>query len=96
MDQLHRWMGHISLGIAKKLISEGFVTGVHLVSTGTAEIFCKSCVYAKATQKSIPKVREGKCAKKFGEEVHSNLWGPAPVETKGGRHYYVTFVDDYT
>ena len=96
LDQLHRRMGHISPGIAKKLISEGFITGVRLVSTGTAENFCESCVYAKATQKSIPKAHEGEHAKKFGEEVHSDLWGPAPVETKGGRHYYVTFVDDYT
>lgn len=28
--------------------------------------------------------------------MHSDLWGPAPVATKGGRHYYVTFVDDST
>ena len=41
LDQLHRRMGHISPGIAKKLISEGFVTGVRLVSTGTAENFCE-------------------------------------------------------
>jgi len=96
LEQLHRQMGHISLGIAKKLISEGFVTGVHLVSMADAEIFCKSCVYAKATRKSIPKTCKGKHAKKFGKEVHSNLWGPAPVETKGGQHYYITFIDDYT
>ena len=96
MDQLHRRMGHISPGIAEKLISDGFVTGVRLVSAATTEFFCESCVYAKATRKSIPKAHEGECAKKFGEEVHSDLWGPALVETKVGRRYYVTFVDDYT
>ena len=96
MDQLHRRMGHISPGIAKKLISDGFVTGVRLVSAAATEFFCESCVYAKATRKAIPKAREGERAKKFGDEVHSDLWGPAPVETKGGQRYYVTFVDDYT
>jgi hypothetical protein len=96
LDLLHRRMGHISPGIAKKLVTSGFVTGVRLVSTADADFFCESCVYAKATRKSIPKAREGERAKKFGEEVHSDLWGPAPVETKGGRRYYITFVDDYT
>ena len=51
-------------------------------------------MYAKATRKPIPKAREGKCATKFGDEVHLDLWGPAPVETKGGRKYYITFTDD--
>jgi len=77
-------MGHISPGIAKKLITLGFVTGVHLVSMADTEFFCESCVYAKAMRKSIPKAREGERTKKFGKEVHSDLWGPAPVETKGG------------
>ena len=84
LEQLHHWMGYISPGIAKKLLSEGSITGVCLVSTADAEFCCELCVYAKATQKSIPKTCEGKCAKKFGEKVHSGLWGPAPVQTKGG------------
>ena len=96
LDQLHRHMGHISPAIAKKLVSQGFVTGVKLVSTPDAEFFCESCVYAKATRKPVPKTCKGERAKKFGEEVHSDLWGPAPIETKGGRRYYVTFIDDYT
>jgi len=47
-------------------------------------------------RKSVPKARKGEHAKKFGKEVHSNLWGPAPVKTKGGWRYYITFIDDYT
>ena len=84
LDQLCCQMGHISPGIAKKLITLGFVTGVRLVSTADTEFFCESCVYTKATRKSIPKAREGEHANKFGKEVHSDLWGPAPVQTKGG------------
>ncbi len=39
-------------------------------------------------------MREGERATKIGEEVHSDLWGPAPVATLGGRCYYITFTDD--
>ena len=28
--------------------------------------------------------------------MHSNLWGPALVESKGRKHYYITFMDDRT
>jgi len=45
------------------------------------KIFCESCVYAKATRKSVPDVREGKRAVDFGGEVHSDLWGKSPVES---------------
>jgi len=31
---------------------------------------------------------------KFGDEVYSDLWGPAPVKMKGERKYYIIFTDD--
>ena len=60
------------------------------------EFFCESCVYAKATHKPVVKARKGECAMEFGGEVHSDLWGPVLVATKGGKCYYVTYVDDST
>ena len=96
LDLLHRCLGHISPKSAQKLINNGFITGLHLESSPNADFFCESCVYAKATRKSVPKTQEGKHAKEFSGEIHSDVWGPAPVESKGGKHYNITFMDDKT
>jgi hypothetical protein len=97
LDQFHRRMGHISPRIAQKLVDDKFVTGVRLSKTQSGNpFFCESCVYAKATRKPVAKEREGDRAKDFAAEVHSDLWGPAPVATKGRKRYYVTFIDNKT
>jgi Reverse transcriptase (RNA-dependent DNA polymerase)/gag-polypeptide of LTR copia-type/Integrase core domain/GAG-pre-integrase domain/Zinc knuckle len=94
--ELHRRMGHISPGIAKKLVKNGLVTGIRIDDSSNGVVFCESCVYAKATRKPVAKEREGERATEFGGEVHTDLWGPAPVATIRGRRYYVTFTDDKT
>jgi hypothetical protein len=82
LDKFHRRMGHISIDVARKLIRDNMVTRVRLEYTPSKNFFCASCVYAKATRKSVPKLREGERADVFGGEVHSDLWEKAPVESK--------------
>ena len=96
LDKLHRRMGHISLDAARTLLRDKMVTGVRLEYSPTKNFFCASCVYAKSTRKPAPKVRESERAEVFGGEVHSDLWGKAPVESKGKKLYYITFIDDKT
>jgi len=94
LDQFHHQMGHILAGVTYCLVKNGLVTGVCLEPTPSGDYFCESYVYVKAIRKPIPKAWEGEHVIKFGNEVYSDLWGPAPVETKGGRKYYITFTDD--
>ena len=35
-------------------------------------------------------------ANAFGDEVYSDLWGPSPVQSIGGRKYYMTYTDGCT
>jgi len=82
LEQFHRWMGHISMDVTRKLVKDGMITGIRLEYTPIGNtFFCSSCVYAKATWKSVPKMREGQRAEAFGGEVHSDLWGKSPVES---------------
>ena len=94
LDQFHRRMGHISPETARRIVAKSFVTGVKLEDSPSGPFYCKSCVYTKATCKPVPKASEGTRAIKFGDEIHSDMWGPAPVAMKGGKQYYITFTDD--
>jgi hypothetical protein len=94
-------MGHIAPDDAKLLIKKGIVEGIHLDETQSV-CTCNSCEFAKTSRKAIKHERVAECAKPFGrakpfgDEVHSDLWGPAPVTTKGGKEYYISFTDDHT
>lgn len=90
---LHRTLGHIAPEAAKAAV--GAVEGINLDESSTIDS-CHSCDYAKMTRKPITKTRQTPQASKFGEEVHSDLWGPSPVFSAGKRQYYVSFTDDYS
>ena len=94
--EFHRHMGHVSPAVAKHLVTYSFVTGVSLDTSSDKPTFCKSCIYAKSHHQAFPKVREGKWATTFGAEIHSNIWGPSPVETISGCCYFILFMDDYS
>ena len=81
LGSFHRCMGHIFSDTARKLVKDKMVTGIRLEYTLFGRpFFCTLCIYAKATRKPVPKMREGGGAEEFGREVHSDVWGPAPVE----------------
>ncbi|KAF8587613.1 hypothetical protein K439DRAFT_1281613, partial [Ramaria rubella] len=75
------------------LVTDRLITSLEL-NLGSGTKTCDSCVYAKSMRKAVPKEQSSERAKEIGGEVNSNLWGPAPVKTKGGRAYFATFTDD--
>jgi hypothetical protein len=93
IEELHQVMGHISPEVARKLVEDGLVEGVKLDESSSIQS-CDSCEYAKAHRKPIRKEREEPRATEIGGEVHSDVWGPAPVQTINGREYYTSYTDD--
>ena len=56
---------------------------------------CENCVNGK--HKRVRFLRVGNLDKSENLElVHANVWGLTWVQSLGGSHYYVTFIDDAT
>ena len=92
---LHRRLGHVLLDTIRNLVRNNAITGLHIIDDNSP-FYCDSCEYAKATHKTIRKERTAPQASSFGEEVHTDLWGPSPILSLGGRKYYASFTDDYS
>jgi transposase InsO family protein len=92
---LHKRLAHIAPHSIRQMISSGALEGVELTDDAPMPT-CQTCEQAKATRKQIRKEREAPLADAVGAEIHSDLWGPSPIPSLGGRRYYVTFTDDYS
>jgi hypothetical protein len=92
---LHRRLGHVAAETIRALVRSHAIQGISLIDDGQ-KVYCESCEYAKATRKVIKKEREGAIAEAFGDEIHTDVWGPSPLQTIGGRKYYITFTDDHS
>ncbi|PPQ88011.1 hypothetical protein CVT25_001094 [Psilocybe cyanescens] len=93
--ELHQCMGHIAPAAVRALVEEGQVEGVELEDEREMRS-CESCKYAKMTRKTIRKERAEPKAATFGNEVHSDVWGPASTQTLHHKQYYAFFTDDAT
>jgi len=92
---LHQCIGHIPADAIHSLIFKGTITGIHTIDNGSL-IICDSCEYMKSTCKLIKSEQTAPLANRFGEEIHSDVWGPSPTASLGGCRYYVTFTDNHT
>ncbi|KAG8484081.1 hypothetical protein CXB51_022999 [Gossypium anomalum] len=56
--------------------------------------FCEHCVFGK--QKRVRFTRGIHNTKETLEYIHSDLWGPLRVPSRGGANYMLTFIDDFS
>ena len=93
--ELHRRLGHIAVATARKLVESGAVQGIEL-DPDSQESACDACIFVRATRLPMSKPRISVPAKHFGDEVHTDVWGPSNIPTRQGRRYFVSFTDDCT
>lgn len=92
---LHKCLAHIALEAIQCMVKKGSIKGITLVNDGST-IICEACEQAKATCKDIQKECKAPLTDSLGVEVHTDLWGPSPMPSLGGRRYYLTFTNDYS
>jgi hypothetical protein len=85
-------MGHINHDDLREMVRKGAITGVDLDPHSVPE-FCEICIKAKATRRPFPKESDRRNIKVYGDKVVADVWGPARVESLGGKRFFVCFLD---
>ena len=70
------------------------IQGIELESIGD-KITCDACIKSKITRKPLSK-DSGERAKKLGEKVYYNVWGPSRHLMTDKKLYYLSFIDNYS
>lgn len=81
----HQRLGHMSEKDMKMLVARGKLPELKYVESE----FCEPCIFGKKKKVSFVKTGKAPKAQKL-ELVHTDVYGPTPVASLGGSHYYVT------
>jgi hypothetical protein len=94
----HRRLGHLGIENMKRLLKEDMVTGIPHDSWTKDDCHCEGCMWGRQARKPFKHDDEkdrGVCLP--GEEIHTDLWGPARVAQRHtGKRYSVRFLDRAT
>ena len=86
----HRRLGHAGEKSLNILVKQGLLKGVRACKLD----FCEHCVKGKQTRVKFGTAIHD--TKGILDYVHSDVWGPSKTASLGGKHYFVTFVDDFS
>ncbi|KAG8480910.1 hypothetical protein CXB51_025469 [Gossypium anomalum] len=86
----HMRLGHMSENGMTELSKRGLFDGQGICKLN----FCEHCVFGK--QKRVRFTRGIHNTKGRLEYIHSDLWGPSRVPSRGGANYMLTFIDDFS
>lgn len=89
----HFRYGHLNFGGLKTLQQKNMVAGLPQIDVPTQ--VCEECIVSKQHRNYFPQ-RKSWRAKAVLELVHSDICGPINPTSNGGKHYFITFIDDYS
>jgi len=86
----HSRLGHVSSSRLRFLASTEALGNLKTCDISD----CSGCKLAKFS--ALPFNRSISVSSSPFDLIHSDVWGPSTVSTKGGSRYYVSFIDDHT
>ena len=89
-ELFHRRFGHPS----NRILSTILKSCNQSMFFNENQFFCEACQYGKSH--SLPFPTSEYHAQEPLHLIHTDLWGPAPVQSCDGYKYYIHFLDDYS
>ncbi|KAK8635370.1 hypothetical protein V6N13_004109 [Hibiscus sabdariffa] len=90
VDMWHARLGHMNIHSLKKMMKMNILPKLDITNFNKCEI----CVEAKHAKPHFKSVSNRKT--ELLELIHTDLADFRNTESKGGKHYYITFVDDFS
>ncbi|XP_073102006.1 uncharacterized protein [Elaeis guineensis] len=90
----HLRFGHVNFGSLKVLSSKATVKGLPLIED-TPKGICEGCITGKHSRASFPKESFHQARRPL-QLIHTDIYGPITPASFGGRHYFLTFIDDFS
>ena len=95
MPLWHLCNGHLGIDNMKLLSNKAVVDGLKVYPDDFDREGYEGCAVGKMHRKPFPKKSEHKSRQPL-ELIHSVVCGPMSVNSMGGSHYFVTFIDDFS
>ena len=86
----HMRLGHAGEKSLQTLAMQGLLKGAKTCKLD----FCEQCVMGKQTRVKFGTTIH--TTKGILDYIHTDVWGPTKTASLGGKHYFVSFVDDFS
>jgi len=93
-DTWHRRLGHAAFEIIRKMAVKTLVNGLNITRELTMGEKCKDCIFGKYSTHSFND--SGYQETGILERIHVDIWGPSPIQSAGGAHYFMLLMDGHS
>lgn len=99
LSEWHHKLGHLGIEKVVRLAKEGRLGQNNQLKNANAgdtkDFYCEACIKGKTGRLPSPPEPNIRASRPL-ELLHVDIWGPAPVASKGGMRYFLTVYDDYS